>query len=84
MAPLVLLKKDIPLDKTKRELTIHGPPEFPIAIYDNYPSNYGLGFINWHWHNEVQFCLITSGKVSFSVGGMVNILIPSPLMLSTP
>jgi AraC-like DNA-binding protein len=28
-----------------------------------------LGYINWHWHEEIQFSLVTRGEIAFRVGG---------------
>ena len=59
--------KDIRLDETRRELTQHGTPDFPLAIYTTRISRNVLGLIDWHWHKELQFCMVTSGRVDFSV-----------------
>ena len=28
-----------------------------------------LGYINWHWHEEIQFSVVTRGQIAFRVGG---------------
>ena len=60
---------DIPIDPRGMETTQHGSPDFPIAAYRSILSRNTLGFIDWHWHEELQFCLVTEGAVLFSVSG---------------
>ena len=59
----------IPIDLRGMETTQHGSPDFPIAVYRSILSRNTLGFIDWHWHVELQFCLVTEGAVLFSVSG---------------
>ena len=56
---------DIPIDGSQRETTLHGTPEFPVALYHSVMSRNILGFTNWHWHDELQFCLVTEGEICF-------------------
>ncbi len=58
---------DINLDQTKKETTQHGTMDYPIAIYTTQINKNILGFIDWHWHQELQFCFVTEGVVSFHV-----------------
>lgn len=58
---------DIPIGENKKEETLHGSYEFPMEIYETKLCKNILGFINWHWHDELQFCFITEGRVSFYV-----------------
>lgn len=51
----------------QHELTKHGSATFPLAIYENVLSRNVLGFINWHWHDDLQFCCVTKGPVAFYV-----------------
>ncbi len=55
------------IDKNKRETTRHGEYEFPLAIYTTEIRKNILGFVDWHWHDELQLCLVTRGTVSFNV-----------------
>lgn len=54
--------KNAPNNQNHKETTIHGNYEFPIAVYINQPDRYRL-----HWHDEIQFSLVTKGKVEFLV-----------------
>ena len=58
---------NIPLDSTHMETTRHGTPDFPLAIYTTRINRNILGYIDWHWHTELQFCLVTEGIVDFYV-----------------
>lgn len=58
---------DIIIDKNKKETTQHGSFEFPLAIYTTQINKNILGFIDWHWHEELQFCIVTKGIVHFNV-----------------
>ena len=58
---------NIPLDSTHQETTHHGSYSFPIAIYTTQISRNILGFIDWHWHQELQFCVVLNGVVDFYV-----------------
>ena len=59
---------DIPIDHNNRETTLHGTFEFPVAVYHSVMSRNVLGFTNWHWHKEMQFCIVTAGSIEFAVG----------------
>lgn len=54
---------DIPIDNRGKELTAVGTADFPIVIYQTDLSKNILGYINWHWHDAVQFCLVIEGAI---------------------
>lgn len=56
-------------NKNKKEITQHGSFEFPITIYKTKISENILGYIDWHWHEELQFCIVTKGNINFNVDG---------------
>ena len=58
---------DIGIDKSGKETTKHGSFAFPLAVYNSVLSRNVLGFTNWHWHEELQFCRVTTGSVRFFV-----------------
>lgn len=58
---------DIPIDQNQMETTSHDSFSFPLAVYESILSKNVLGFINWHWHEEIQFCFVTAGAISFFV-----------------
>ncbi|MHC1719917.1 MAG: helix-turn-helix domain-containing protein [Clostridiaceae bacterium] len=53
--------------ENKKEATQHGSFEFPFVIYTTRINNHILGFVDWHWHKELQFCIVTKGTVHFNV-----------------
>ena len=58
---------DIQIDAQQKERTQHGSFDFPFAVYENQLSRNVLGYINWHWHEELQFSFVTHGSVKFYV-----------------
>lgn len=54
-------------EKVKRDPTVHGTSDFPMGMYDTYFDDDFLGFVQWHWHEEIQFCMVTKGAFAFSV-----------------
>lgn len=58
---------EIHIDKDRRETTMHGLPDFPMAIYRTVLKDNVLGFINWHRHNELQLCVVEKGEIYFFV-----------------
>ena len=56
-------------NKNKKEVTQHGSFEFPITVYKTKISENILGYIDWHWHEELQFCIVTKGNINFNVDG---------------
>ena len=60
---------DNQLSKAYREEGVHGTPGFPMRVYWNDFSTYVAGQIPWHWHEELELCVITQGKVIFSLPG---------------
>ena len=57
------------LSKAYREDRMHGTPGFPMRVYWNDFSTYVAGQVPWHWHEELEFCVITQGNVTFSLPG---------------
>ncbi len=65
---------DIRIDGNKRETTVHGSYDFPLAVYLDRLDKNLLGYVNWHWHEEIQLALVTKGEVAFHVNRDVHIL----------
>lgn len=51
------------------ETAEHGTPGFPMRVYFNDFTTYVAGQIPWHWHEELEFCVILKGQVDFSLPG---------------
>lgn len=58
---------NIPVDASNRESTRHGTLGFPIAVYYSVLSHNVLGYTKLHWHEELQFCAVIRGAVTFLV-----------------
>lgn len=56
------------------ENRIHGEPGFPMVVYWNDFSTYIENRIPWHYHEELEFVVVTKGKVEFSVGQDIFVL----------
>ncbi len=67
---------DIPIDERGRESTPHGTFAFPLAIYTTRIQSNVLGYITWHWHTELQFCIVIKGQVEFFVNQESYVLGP--------
>lgn len=46
----------------------YGTPEFPFAGFTDEPGRYRSRCIDWHWHAETEFVLVTEGSVICSLG----------------
>lgn len=57
----------LPIGLDGMETTKHGSQAFPLAIYHSVMSKNVLGHTPWHWHGEIQFCLVTKGSIRFFV-----------------
>lgn len=64
------------IDTNQKETTQHGAFEFPVAIYCTRINKNVLGFIDWHWHDELQLCLVVKGQVEFQVNEDKIVLSP--------
>ncbi len=68
MLPHLNISKDL------QELTLHGTKEFPVALYETVMRLESMDFLPLHWHKEIQFVYIKSGRVQYRVGTDVFIL----------
>lgn len=55
-------------DETLRETVSHGSDKYPIAYYIDDIQQFDLGFIDWHWHREVEFVTVSQGNVTCMIG----------------
>lgn len=58
---------NIPISKEGQDLTSHGSIEFPLAVHYTVLSQNILGYVDWHWHDELQLCRVVKGSVRFFV-----------------
>ncbi len=65
---------NIPINSDQKEITRHGSSDFPVAVYETELKKNVLGYVAWHWHEEIQFCYVISGRVCFQVNNHQKIL----------
>jgi len=46
----------------------HGDLGFPMKVYLNDFTTYVAQKIQWHWHEEIEFVVVTSGVTQFEIG----------------
>ena len=73
----------VPINREGMETTEHGSPSFPMAVYHSVMSRNIRGHIPWHWHKEIQFCLVTVGGIRFFVNEK-EYLRTAPISVWTP
>ena len=56
----------ITVDKNKKA-DFSMPYDFPIRVYETDLKKKSYGLNSWHWHDEFQFCVVTSGCVHMTV-----------------
>ena len=49
-------------------------PEFPLSVYETPLTPGPFDFTRWHWHEALQLCLVTHGRVSLTLHGEVHLL----------
>ena len=64
----------IQVSDDRREMKQHGTYEFPVAVYHYVMSECILGYINWHWHEEIQLTVVTKGAIRFFADGAQYLL----------
>lgn len=65
---------NIIIDENKREMIQYELSEFPLIIESIDIKKNILGFIDWHWHKELQFCIVTRGTIELNIKGETLIL----------
>lgn len=53
----------ITVDHQNKETIQHGSIRFPMQVYLDDLEKYDLGYIRWHWHNEIEFAVVLEGEV---------------------
>ncbi|SEM49601.1 AraC-type DNA-binding protein [Terribacillus saccharophilus] len=59
--------KDFLINPQLEELTQHKTVELPVACYETTIKQNVHGYIPLHWHNEIQFVLVTNGNAEFQI-----------------
>lgn len=69
MKGVLLNKRESVSIQQFRENIAHGTPQFPIKVYKNDFNWYTNHIIDWHWHPEIEFAVVLSGKVECFING---------------
>ncbi|MFP7253469.1 AraC family transcriptional regulator [Terribacillus goriensis] len=59
--------RDFLITPQLEELTQHKTVQLPVACYETTIKQNVHGHIPLHWHNEIQFVLVTNGKAFFQI-----------------
>ena len=60
--------KELDLTAVGKEQMIPAFPGMPFTCYTNIFSAVTYDYIDWHWHSEIQYCIVLKGSVLFRVG----------------
>ncbi len=60
-----MIAKNIRLSDNKQELVKSVLPGLPISAFYTFFSKDTYSYIDWHWHEAFQYCLVTEGSVDF-------------------
>ncbi len=58
---------ELKINEQGRELKFHGTYGFPVYGDRKKLSSYETGSFPWHWHNELEFTYVFSGKIEYRV-----------------
>ena len=50
------------------KIIAHADENYPIGIYYVEPSQMYMGYVRWHWHEEMEINLVKSGSAEFTIG----------------
>lgn len=59
-----------------KEKKTHGNQEYPVAVYQVDLHTLYMGFVRWHWHEELEINLVTEGRMECLIGDDSFILEP--------
>lgn len=59
----------------------HGTPDYPLAMYHVDSQNMYLELVYWHWHEEFEYMVVTSGTAHFLVADQDFILTAGDCLL---
>ena len=58
---------EIQTDHTLMALDLSSTPEYPIRFYLDIMDQFDRAGIQWHWHPELEFNVITRGTIEYAV-----------------
>lgn len=60
--------KTVRVNDFMKEKKIHGNLDFPLALYQVDLRSLYMGFVRWHWHEELEIDVVTEGRMQCLVG----------------
>jgi len=62
-----MIEKKLRVDSEKREIPVHIRLGFPIGILTSRFTEDTYDFVDWHWHEEVQYIVVLEGSFRFHI-----------------
>ena len=62
-------------DSDGHEMVCWVMPGVPLTIFSNHFSADTFDYLDWHWHEEVQFCLALKGNICIEVDTNIYLLV---------
>ncbi len=50
------------------EVIAHANQDYPVGVYYVEPGKMYMGYVRWHWHEEIEINLVKSGAAEFTIG----------------
>ncbi len=60
--------KKLNLTENREEKLVPAFQKMPFTCYTNIFGMDTFDYIDWHWHSDVQFCIVLDGTINFRVG----------------
>ena len=55
-------------DQNQYKVIAHANKDYPVGVYYVEPGNMYMGYVRWHWHEEMEINLVKSGSAEFTIG----------------
>ena len=55
-------------EKDMLNIVTYTDQNYPIGVYYVEPDKMYMGYVRWHWHEEIEINLIKSGSAEFTIG----------------
>lgn len=62
-----MYKKPLLMGANQQELPEYASPDFSVAVIVSTFDERSYGFVDWHWHEPFQFCVVLKGMMCFQV-----------------
>lgn len=66
--------KQLRIGPDAKENDLHGTPDYPCEVYYTDLSKHKAGLLPEHWHNELEYGLVTKGKIILKCNGQENLV----------